>query len=203
MKITLADYINFTKLEEPTDVEALASLLGKTINDINGLATDKVDSLTEELKTFFDIEQEFTPYFKHNGVWYGFIPNLDKISYGENKDLITYISNWDTMHRAMAVAYRPIEKNWLGKAKISNGKYDIEKYEGTSNADAFLDLDISFVLGMNVFFWNLTKELLNYIPNYLQSVGKEMEKEISSHPSGEAIKNSIHYLKETLRDTKL
>ena len=62
-------------------------------------------------------------------------------------------------------------------------------------------MPLSVVLGAMVFFYNLTNELLNYIPNYLE---KELVKEQTigqiSQENGEAIQNYIHSLKETLRD---
>ena len=39
------------------------------------------------------------------GVEYGFIPNLDDMSFGEYVDLDTYIGDWQNIHRAMAVLY--------------------------------------------------------------------------------------------------
>ena len=41
------------------------------------------------------------------GVDCGFIPNLDDMTFGEYVDLDTYLSDWATMDKAMAVLYRP------------------------------------------------------------------------------------------------
>ena len=194
MKITLERYMRLSEIEEPTDMQIMCILTGLSESEVNKMSIEDVESLSNEIKLLSD-SQEFVPYFKHKGVTYGFIPKLDSISYGENRDLVSYISNWSTMHKAMAVAYRPIKKNWLGKPMIKKGQYLIEDYEGTFNADVFLDLDVKIVLGMQVFFYNLMRELVNSIPNYLQS--KEIQKELTSlGVSGEAIKKYIPYLKE-------
>jgi hypothetical protein len=193
MKITLERYIELSKIEEPTEMQVISILTGKSETDVKKLSIEEVESISKEIETVYNTK-EFVPYFKHKGVLYGFIPNLDKITYGENRDLVSYISNWDTMHRAVAVAYRPIKKNWLGRPMLKKGQYVIEDYKGTSDADKFLDLDVKIVLGMQVFFYNLMRELVNSIPNYFQS--KEMQKElISLGLNGEAIKKYIHSLK--------
>ena len=193
MKITLERYIELSKIEEPTDMQVMCILTGKSEADIKKLSIEEVESISKEIQSVYNTK-EFVPYFKHKGVLYGFIPNLDKITYGENRDLVSYISNWDTMHRATAVAYRPIKKNWLGRPMLNKGQYVIDDYKGTSDADKFLDLDVKIVLGMQIFFYNLMKELVNSIPNYFQS--KEMQKElISLGLNGEVIKKYIHSLK--------
>jgi hypothetical protein len=193
MKITLERYIELSKIEEPTEMQVISILTGKSETDVKKLSIEEVESISKEIETVYNTK-EFVPYFKHKGVLYGFIPNLDKITYGENRDLVSYISNWDTMHRAVAVAYRPIKKNWLGRPMLKKGQYVIEDYKGTSDADKFLDLDVKIVLGMQVFFYNLMRELVNSIPNYFQS--KEMQKELTSLGlNGEAIKKYIHSLK--------
>ena len=70
------------------------------------------------------VQQKHILKFNLDGTPLGFITDLDEISYGENKDVTGYINDWQTMHKAMAVLYRPI--------KISKkGKYIIQDYEGT------------------------------------------------------------------------
>jgi hypothetical protein len=103
------------------------------------------------------------------------------------------------MHKAMAVLYRPI-------TQTQKGKYLIQEYNGTREySELMKQMPLSVVMGAMVFFYNLTNELLNHIPSYLE---REMEKEqmkgVISDENGEAIKKSIHLLKATLEDlTKL
>jgi len=144
---------------------------------------------------FENRQDTFKQTFKLNGVHFGFIPNLDDISYGENKDITSYINDWQQMHKAMSVLYRPITNS-------QKGKYLIQEYEGTRfTADKFKDCPLDIAFGAMVFFYNLTNELLKAIPNFIQ---KEAEKELMrgqiSAENGEAIKNSIHSLRATLED---
>ena len=45
-------------------------------------------------------------------VEFGFLPNLDKITMGEYIDLTNYIGDIKTMHKAMAVLFRPIHESY-------------------------------------------------------------------------------------------
>ena len=210
MKITLKAYQRYNKqllkAEEQErqieDQEVLKAFLGQDDKTINELPEKFITQSLEDIYKFLSKEsREFKSVIKHNGITYGFIPNLDSITYGENTDLVNYISNWDTMHRAMSVMYRPVEKNWLGRVKVSNGQYEIEKYTSTSNADDFLDIDADIVLGAMVFFYNLTNELLRAIPSFLEK--QVMNQELmSSLPNGVNMQSYIDSLKEISQSMK-
>ena len=80
------------------------------------------------------------------------------MTFGEYVDLDTNLTDWDYMHQAMGVLYRPITLK-------KNNKYIIEPYETFEKYD-MKKMPLDVVLGSLVFFWNLSKELLNHIPNY-------------------------------------
>ncbi len=202
MDIKLKHYQAFQRLVDPSDELSVATLLGISLGELKRKDKDEVDSLINNVSLWVGKEdREFTRVFKLNGVTYGFIPNLDEITYGENKDITTFIGDWDTMHQAMSVAYRPIKTNWLGRPIIKKGKYEIVPYDDIKSSELMKDVDVNIVLGMQVFFYNLMKELLNYIPNYLKKELARMEnnKEVSQR-NGEAIKKSIHLLKQMSGD---
>ena len=99
---------------------------------------------------------------KGKTVEFGFMPNMDKMSLGEYVDLEKYISDWNTMHRALAVMYRPIV---AGKGEF----YEIEKYKGSDKyADIMKDSPVTVALGSMVFFYNLGRELLRVTTHSLQ-----------------------------------
>ena len=192
--ITLGQYQKFQLLEEPTNEDLLTIFLDVNISVIRQIKSSEFDRLVLHINSLFEQEQKHKLKFNLKGVSMGFIPNLDDISYGENKDLTTYISDWQTMNRAMSVLYRPIELS-------RRGKYTIKEYEGTRESEAYKDMPLSIVMGAMVFFYNLTSALLRAIPNYLQKEAtKAQTKGQISEENGEAIKNSIHLLKETLGD---
>jgi hypothetical protein len=151
----------------------------KAVQDISGRINELFTG-NYELKRTFEIE----------GVKFGFIPNLDKITQGEYMDLDTYFTDWKQMHKAMAVLFRPI---------ISERKnnYDIAEYEGT---DKFAELmkftPLDAALGSYVFFYHLGNDLLSSTLNFLQEEAKEVVSQWAhnSKVSGDGITQSIDSL---------
>jgi hypothetical protein len=158
----------------------------------------EVIEITNSLGKMFDVNtHKFVQRFKMGGIEFGFIPSLEDISFGEYTDLDTYISDWDNMHKAMAVLYRPIKKEGL------NGSYEIEKYNGSvTYSEVMKHAPLNVVLGANVFFYNLGNELLNSTMNYLESQKEVMTilQEVNLQPDGVGIVQSMLSLKETLAD---
>jgi len=193
--ITLQQYQKFVAIKEPTNDDLLSIFLNEDINVINQIKASEIDRLVSHINSLFEVDQHHQLRFNLNGVKYGFIPDLDNISYGENKDITTYLNDWSKMHKAMAVLYRPIT---LSKG----GKYLIEEYNGTRlTSEVMLQMPLSVVMGSMVFFYRLTNELLKAIPNYLEKQTKmqSMKGQISVE-NGEAIKSYIHSLRGTLDD---
>jgi len=73
--------------------------------------------------------------------------------------------------------YRPITRKF-------KDVYDIEKYKGTDDKEIFKNAPISVYLGAQVFFWNLTNDLLKLIPQYL-------EKELTAEQIADLEKNGV------------
>jgi len=192
--IKLGNYQKFLQIENPSTEDLIKCLLEVSSPDLARMKATDVDHIAAELNELFEVDHQFVNQFELYGKRFGFIPKLDDITYGENKDITNYINDWGNMHKAMAVLFRPIEK------KLSN-QYIIENYEGSHvYSDVMKDMPLSVVLGSMVFFYNLTNELLNYIPNYLQKqISKEQMIEADLQGNGEVILNSIRLLKETLQ----
>ena len=129
-------------------------------------------------------------------VEFGFIPKLDDMSFGEYIDLEKHSSDWDTMHKAMAVLFRPISHS---KKEF----YRIDEYEGTSRyGNVMLDMPLSVALGATGFFLRLGQKLPIYMMDYLQEA---LEKDKVPHQlkqtlekNGVGINQYIQLLKETL-----
>ena len=100
-------------------------------------------------------------------VKFGFIPKLDDISLGEFVDLEKYIGDWQQMHKAMAVLYRPIT---LEKGDL----YLIEDYQGSEKySEVMLDIPVNAALGATVFFYHLGSELSKAMMDSLEKRVKE------------------------------
>jgi len=200
-EITLAKYQAFLTVANSNDdpefvqQKMIQIFCGIDLKDVAQIRYKDVNEISESLSKMFQEEHKYVPTFKMGGVEFGFIPNLDEITNGEYIDLTKYISDWDNMHKAMAVMYRPITKR-LGK-----DKYDIQPYQGTitySEVMKFAPLDA--VLGSIVFFYNLANALLNSTLNYLEN-NQEVQNILQQHnlgQNGDGITASMLSLKETL-----
>jgi hypothetical protein len=117
------------------------------------------------IKTMVEVQKdgEFVKTFTLNGIKYGFQPNLNKLTVGEWIDIDNYQKDSVTnAHKLMSILYRPITKQ-------VKDNYEIEEYEGTKNAELMLEIDSSIFKGMMVFFWNLSKELIQGSDTYIQN----------------------------------
>lgn len=193
--ITLEQYQRYLLIEEPTNEDLLEIFLNFKREAIKNIKLSEVTRMVGHLVELFNKEQELKLKFVLNGVRMGFIPSLDDITYGENKDVTNYVNDWQTMHKAMAVLYRPITQN-------KGDKYLIEEYNGTRKySEMMKQMPLSVAMGALVFFYNLTNELLKHIPSYLQKeLKKEQVKNLITQENGEAITKLTHSLKETLDD---
>ena len=194
-EVKLKDYQEFLLIEDPTNDDLLKCVLNIDQKELGKIKASDVDYLMNHINSLFEKEKDFIPTFKMYGIEYGFVPNLDEITYGENKDVTTYINDWGTMHKAMAVLFRPIKKK-------QRDKYIIEEYEGSHKySEVMKDMPLNVVMGAMVFFYNLTNVLLKSIPSFLEKeIAKEQMQGVISKENGEAIQNSILLLNQTLQD---
>lgn len=159
------------------------------------LEFDSVEKISDILDNILERQPELVERFEVNGIKFGWMPDLDKMSYGELLDLNGNISDWSAMHIAMGVLYRPIKNE-------SNGLYNIEKYEGDKYHQQMRKMPLSAVISAMVFFWNLGLDCLKYILN-----SSEMEREFQSqqilNPTGIGIAQLTNLLEETLQNMRL
>lgn len=132
---------------------------------------DKVAKCLEHL--FVDLDKKpLVREFSVDDTTYGFMPEIDNMTYGEYLDLVSYTSNkemWSYMPIIMSILYRPIIQR-VGKL------YTIEPYNGTKDSRIELFkhvLTMDVVFGATAFFLNLQKELRTGILTYTQTLMKE------------------------------
>ena len=201
-EITLAKYQKFLQIaKENPDGDFLQHKMveifcGIDLKNAAKISYKDVNEITTNLSNMFNQKYELKRTFKLGDTEFGFIPNLDDISFGEYSDLDNYITNWDLMHNAMAVLYRPITK------KLKD-KYQIEEYNGSyTYAEAMKYAPVDVVLGAVVFFYNLGNELLKSTIHYLDN-NKEFQNIVNNHNlevNGVGIHHSMLLLKEMLED---
>lgn len=200
--IKLAQYQKFLSIAKDNEEgeflqqKMVQLFCGIDLKDVAQIRYKDVAEITANINNLFTKENQFIQRFKMGGVEFGFIPNLDEMSTGEYMDLDTYITDWDTMHNAMAVLYRPITN------KLGN-KYQIEEYKGSvTYADVMRHAPLDVVLGAMVFFYNLGNDLLKSTINYLEE-NQEVQNILTKHNLanvGDGMQVSMLLLKETLED---
>ena len=178
MKITVPESIADIKLHQFQKYSILLDRTDLTPDQFNkrkveiftGLERNRLDLISQkdykEIVEQIDIALNQTVEFKHTffmeDVEFGFIPNLDKITAGEYRDLSLYGVDVNEMHKLMAVLFRPIKK------KDILGNYSIINYEGTERYAMIMKyMPLSIVNGALVFFSSLANELVNYTQKYM------------------------------------
>lgn len=142
------------------------------------------------LKEVINSDVTFEKIFKHEGIYFGFISNLDKISANEFMHIDEYIKTPDTFHKALAVLYRPVikrKRNWFRKK--ADDLYDVLPYkEENSFEDMMLDVSCIYYLGAMVFFYNLGNDLLKSMQDYsIQLAEKQAIKKNTSTKNGDGM----------------
>ena len=202
-EITLEQYQRFLKVKEINkeneyvlQLKMIEIFCNVDYKDCRKIKFSDVEKIIEVLTKTFQEKPKLVTTFKMCGVEYGFIPNLQEISFGEYIDLDSFLPSEQDLHRAMNVLYRPITNKAAGKYSIA--EYDIDTKE------IMKQIKLDAVLGSLFFFKSLGLELLNVTSNYLQ---EEMEKQPQFQQdlekSGDGIQASMHSLKEILKDLKV
>lgn len=205
-EITLEQYQKFDKINT-SDNNQTNFLLHKTVEifcnlqlkDIAKIKVSSVKEIIQDIDSLFTEKPDLIPTFTMDGVEYGFIPNLDDMSLGEFVDLDETLTEWDQMHKAMAVLYRPTTYN-------KKGKYLIEEYTGQERADLMKQMPLDVVMGSMVFFYNLNRELLETILSYLnREAPNQMNTAVlqTLEKSGDGINLSMDLLRGMLPDLML
>jgi hypothetical protein len=176
---------------------------GIQLKDVVRMKLTSVNDLVIHFNKIFSEKPKFKQRFKIGDIEFGFIPNLENISFGEYVDLDNYLAKWDDFHKAMAVMYRPIIRK-------HGDKYEIAEYTGAAefcDLMKFAPLDVA--ISSSVFFWTLGSELLNATLNFMEKELTKMKtdesltltQELSLEKSGVGIVQSMDSLRETLRNT--
>ena len=201
--ITLEKYQKYLKIQENNTDETFLAIkmieifLGLRGDTIMKMKAKSIRDITNVLSEMFTEKPELVKEFTMKGVDYGFIPDLENMTFGEYVDLDTYIGDVDNLHRAMAVLYRPITQK-------ANDKYSIEEYEGEDD-EKMKDMPMDAVLSSILFFYHLGMELSTTMLNYLQEEEeKDILQQLTLVENGDGIKASFQdSLKEILQELKI
>jgi hypothetical protein len=166
--ITLLQYQKYIELlsrdidEHSRDSRKIHCFTTIKLQEVELLSKSDRDDILNKIDIALETPFEFQNTFNIDGIDFGFIPNLDKITTAEYVDLQKYGEKVETLHRLMAILFRPIVSKSLDC-------YSIAEYKGTDEmADIMKLTPMNCVNGALFFFANLRNELLNYILKYTQ-----------------------------------
>ena len=199
-EVTLNQYQQWLKVAEGKDMntflqQKMIEIFCKvSLKQVLQMKVKDVDEITRDINKMFTDKNKLIKTFTLDNQEYGFIPKLDDMAFGEYIDLDTYLSEWQNMHKAMNVLYRPITFK-------KKGQYLIEEYEGSGKYN-LKEMSLDIVFGALVFFWNLRNELQKHILSYLANqtevpISQELK---DSLKSGAGINPSTLWQQETLED---
>jgi uncharacterized protein YecA (UPF0149 family) len=211
-EIPLKHYQEFLKIQaDSNDEEFVAQKMieifcGISLKDVVKMKLTSLNELIAHFTQLFSEKPKFQNRFKitseEGELEFGFIPELEQISFGEYVDLESHLTNWDSYHKAMAVMYRPI-------IKTRKDKYDVLPYEPNKDFQElmkFAPLDV--VIASSVFFWSLGSELLTATLSYLENEMKKnknltttFQKQLNLQNDGDGINQYMQSLRETLQDS--
>ena len=202
-EITLGQYQKFLKIAENNqegnflDAKMIEIFCGIPLSDSYKLKMSSVTAILDILNEMLSQTPKHVERFKMNGVEYGFIPDLDEMSLGEYIDLDNNASDWEKMHVAMNVLYRPIKTSKVGK-------YNIEEYD-VKFPEVMKDMPLDAAIGSLFFFYNLGMELANHTIAYSVTPA-EMEAiqgQLTSQQNGDGINQFMDSLTEILQGLKI
>jgi len=168
------------------------------IQIFTGIDRDKLATVPlidlQELELLIDkalvTETPFKDRFYIEDIEFGFIPNLDKMTFGEFKNLNDYDGSVEDMHKTMAILFRPIQKKFsFRKTKL----YTIEPYNGTDKyAEIMKLMPLNVVTGALFFFVNLSKELLTHTQKYIIQAQQREEQQAIISKNGDGMQPSMN-----------
>jgi hypothetical protein len=199
-EITLDQYQRFARLqgdEEFLTHKMLEIFCGLPLADLPNVRIKSVSHVTKHVQRNVGRKaKSLKPTFTLGKQTFGFVPNLEDITFGEYVDLDNYMSSTADLHKTMAVLYRPVT-NELGK------RYDIEPYESAERyCETMKQAPMDVVLGATLFFYRLGNDLLNATTRSLENPQMNTLLSRSLEENGDGILRFITSLKVTSEPLK-
>ena len=202
-EITLEQYQKFLKASKDTpegsflDAKMIEIFCGIPLSDSYKLKMSSVQAIVDILTDMLNEKPAHIDKFSLDGVQYGFIPDLDEMSLGEYVDLDGNASNWDNMHIAMNVLYRPIVTS-------KKGKYNIKEYTA-DDPEKMKDMPLGVALGSLFFFYNLGIELSKHtiLSSSNQAEMEIIQEQLTSEKNGDGTHQFIVSLEGMLESLKI
>ena len=191
-EITLDQYQRFARLqgdEEFLTHKMLEIFCNVPLAQLPNVKFKSLAGVVNRLNGMFNEKPSLKQKFTIGKQTFGFVPNLEDITFGEYVDLDNYMSSTTDLHKTMAVLYRPVT-NELGK------RYDIEPYESAEKyCETMKQAPMDVVLGATLFFYRLGNDLLNATTHSLENPKTNTLLKRSLEENGDGILRFITSLK--------
>jgi len=201
-EITLKQYQKFLKVQDTSEdnniiqTKMIEIFCGVKPQDALNIKLTDAERITRIISDMFEQKPNLVQSFWLNNIEYGFVPDLDEITLGEYIDLDTYMGDWENIHIAMNVLYRPITQKM-------GSKYLIEDYE-PEKRDRILTMPMDAVFSSILFFYRLGIELSKTMMNYLENKEeKQLLDVLDLQKNGGGIQAFSDSLEEILQDLKI
>jgi len=199
-EITLEQYQKFARLEGDEEFlthKMLEVFCNVPLNKLPNVKFKSLSGVVNRLNGMFATKPSLKLEFTLGGQTFGFIPNLEDITFGEYVDLDNYMADTQELHKTMAILYRPITQR-AGK------RYDIEQYESAEKySELMKQAPMDVVLGATLFFYRLGSDLLLATMNSLEKQTTSIAEKLNSEGSGDGTPRSITLLKEMSQSLKM
>jgi|9_EtaG_2_1085328.scaffolds.fasta_scaffold11183_3 hypothetical protein len=209
-EIPLVNYQKWINTAKNTNDEELLAhkfvqiFLGLELNDVRRMNAKDVNFFIEKVIEVLNHKPKFQKRWKYGHVEFGLIPDLENMSWGEYIDIESNMHQVENWHKAMAVLYRPITETYKDTYNIGAYTGDDLLHEPMKHAP------LEVVLGVQVFFYHLEKELLSSTLSSLEHQMKSLKNETTNTAkqpnltsNGDSITASIKSLKATLQNLTL
>ena len=200
-EITLGQYQKYLKIQDNNEdenflaikmIEIFCGLRGDTIL---AMKAKSIKDITGVLSEMFNEKPPLVRKFKINNIEYGFIPMLEDMSFGEYVDLDTYIGDFENLHKAMNVLYRPIKQT-------HKEKYLIEDYKGDED-NIMKEMPMDAVLSSILFFYHLGMDLSKTMLSYLEEGAMSLAQQETLEKNGVGFNQFSASLIQTLQELKI
>ena len=193
-EVTLDQYQRWLKVADGKELDnflqqkMIEIFCGITLKQVLMIKAKDIEAIVADISKLFETkDSKFIDRFSYNNQEFGFIPKLDDMTFGEYVDLDNYLADWQLMHKAMGVLFRPITFK-------KKNQYLIEEYE-TADKYNMKQMTLDVVFGSIVFFYHLRNELQKHILNYLANqtevpISQELR---TSLQNGVGISQFTHY----------
>ena len=179
--LTLLQWQKIMAIGEDVDplfyIKRILSIVYDIKAEFNSIKESDIELLTDAVRNILAEKPVFENRFTVDGIEYGFIPNLEKISFGEFVDLDKYTDPQE-YNRLMSILYRPIIKKQVG------ARYKIKKYGGSYE---FNNIPLGIALGAVGFFLTLGEQLTQDTLNSLTEVEVAQARKLISAKNGDGI----------------